>query len=544
MVAIRFRKDRQVWVADWREKGKRHRRHFKSIESAEEFFQLKKNKLTRQHKVSSSVSALFFEGFTEIFVKYFLASKSKNYRKNYIQKINTMYIPFFKGKFIHKIEKADINSFLEMRMAKGLSDKTILNDLSLLRGLFKRAIEHGFAISNPCDGIKPPKNTVKRQPKPIQPVIKKPVPQETGKDLSGKNIAYILDLQSLTDVEKQTLSLCRGLTDEFNIHVIILEPGHVSHEKYIRSLVKAGARVHRIFVEDGLIHKTVKKIKDIFSKEKIDILHTHLHTTDQLGIIFKKLDRNLNWFTTVHHYYPLALMQKSKLSAYQKILNRSQWTVFTSKYVQKNTSELLTTKKSSVIYHGVKNKQDKAHAKKGSANTEAILYVGPITAHHGCEDLIKAFALIKPLRKNLSLKLIGEGPDRERLQNFVEEIELTDRIKFLSRTHNDARHYAQASIFAIPNHTEGMSLPLIQAMRHARPIVAVGGSNVTECIKDSDSALFVKPRSVYQMSMAMKQVLFDKTLAHKLGSNARKVYEERFTLDKMVEKYRVLYRMV
>lgn len=164
MVTMRRRRDRKgVWEVDWREDGNRYRQHFKFKENAKDFSEMKESQLERKRAAMTYITMTRFGDWADIFCRNHFKFKSKNYAEDARASIFGIYLPYFgKDTYLHNITKGDIEAFRDHRLDEDRSTKTVIGDIALLRMLFAKAVEHFYALDNPCDGVQSPRNIARK----------------------------------------------------------------------------------------------------------------------------------------------------------------------------------------------------------------------------------------------------------------------------------------------------------------------------------------------------------------------------------------------
>jgi glycosyltransferase involved in cell wall biosynthesis len=108
-----------------------------------------------------------------------------------------------------------------------------------------------------------------------------------------------------------------------------------------------------------------------------------------------------------------------------------------------------------------------------------------------------------------------------------------------------ARQYAAAQVAVVPSLYAGFSLPAIEAMACGVPVVTTTGGALPEVVgEDGSTALLVPPDDPEALAGALRRVLGDPELAHRLGTSGRQRVLGRFTWEATargtVEQYRAL----
>lgn len=355
-------------------------------------------------------------------------------------------------------------------------------------------------------------------------------------------LAYLIKIKGVTGAEKHVLDLCAGLKDEFEIHAVILEKKDFPQNDYCQQLQDLGVHVHRVLLQKTFSLKTVLAVYAYLKKNQIAILHTHLMAADFIGYCVKRVLKNISWVSTVHNIHSFLSMKKTVLKIYHRVMKSVDQLIFPTQFLKSRLSDLVPPQKTYVIPHGVALRQ-KIDPKHTNASEIRILFVGRLIPLKGAEDLIKAFSLFSAGRRDVFLDMVGDGPEKESLEKLVSDLQLGENVIFHGYQKDVASFYARAQVFVLSSHTEGFGLSLLEAMSFGLAIVATEITSIPECVSDEKSALLVKPRDIFQMSLALKKLAGDPVLMRSLGEEARRVFQEKFTLEKMIARYRIQYRI-
>lgn len=355
-------------------------------------------------------------------------------------------------------------------------------------------------------------------------------------------LAYLLKVKGITGAEKNVLDLCAGLKNEFEIHVVVLEKKDFPQDDYCQQLKDLDVHVHRIFLQKTFSPKTVFAVSSYLKKNQIMVLHTHLMAADFIGYCMKRMLKNISWVSTVHNIHSFLSMKKTVLKIYRRVMKSVDQLIFPTQFLKSKLGDLAQAQRTYVIPHGVSARQ-KNKIELQNASEIRILFVGRLITLKGTEDLIKAFSFFSVGRRDLFLDVVGDGPEKEALQKLVGELQLEQSVIFHGYQKDVASFYEKAHIFVLPSHTEGLPLSLLEAMSFGLAIVATEITSIPECVSDGISALLVKPHDIFQLSLALKKLVEDSVLRRSLGDEAQRVFEEKFTLEKMITRYRIQYRI-
>jgi glycosyltransferase involved in cell wall biosynthesis len=146
------------------------------------------------------------------------------------------------------------------------------------------------------------------------------------------------------------------------------------------------------------------------------------------------------------------------------------------------------------------------------ADPPEVLYAGRLSPEKGVEELVAA-------SRGLNLVVAGDGPLRAlvpKALGFVPHDELE-------------RLYARAAVVVCPSRREGYGVACLEAMAHARPVVATAVGGLRDLVLDGETGLVVPPRDPLALRAALERLLGDPGLRGRLGAAGRLRAQERFS---------------
>ena len=152
---------------------------------------------------------------------------------------------------------------------------------------------------------------------------------------------------------------------------------------------------------------------------------------------------------------------------------------------------------------------------------KVIVSVGRLSHEKGHIDLVRAFAgLPEPLRASARLILVGDGPERGRLEQACKANGVMGSV-FLAGHQDDVKpFYGIADVFVLPSYTEGSPNVLLEAMAAGVAVIATDVGGVPELAHNDRSALLVRAHDPASLSNAISQLLGDPKLRERLKASA------------------------
>ncbi len=167
-----------------------------------------------------------------------------------------------------------------------------------------------------------------------------------------------------------------------------------------------------------------------------------------------------------------------------------------------------------------------------AADAEApahILCVARLLPAKGLSDLLDAVATLRRAHPRIRCTLVGDGPDRARLEARCLELGLTDAVHFAGFVGQDAiqPYYEAADVFVLPSYAEGVPVVLMEALAKGVPAIATAVGGTSELIEHGVTGLLVPPGRPDRLADALDAALHNGALRARLIEHGRaKVLEE------------------
>ena len=181
---------------------------------------------------------------------------------------------------------------------------------------------------------------------------------------------------------------------------------------------------------------------------------------------------------------------------------------------------------------------------KDPKESHIVLSVGTLIPIKGHDQLLRALSRIRRDDPRVSCQIIGEGPERHRLEALVHALKLTGHVRFLRRQNRSqtAEAMRQCSVFALPSHYEGLGCVYLEAMACERAVIACRGQGIEEVIEHGANGWLVEPNDQDGLAEALSFLLGNLELRRQLGTAARRTILRGFTLAHQSARLAQLYR--
>jgi len=313
---------------------------------------------------------------------------------------------------------------------------------------------------------------------------------------------------------------------------------------------KLGFKTH-LFEGHGKVNfKVIRQIHRFIVQEKISILHTHFYKTDIIGYLATR-GTNCKIVSTPHGW---SKKMDFKLWCYER-LDRVVFPFLDAVvplsedlYAPLKRMPLLK-KKIHLIHNGVDLSEiaetqtihpDLLEQKK--AGNFILGYIGQLIPRKGLDILIKALVEVDDIPWRLYL--IGDGPQRQELENLAQQKGVLGRIHFMGFRQDRLNYLRGFDAFVLPSRLEGIPRCLMEAMGAGVPIIA---SNIPGCkhlVQDEITGLLFLVDNQTMLTSVINRIASSDKLRQNLAKNAVNHVGVNYSATRVAREYLKLYEKI
>ena len=168
--------------------------------------------------------------------------------------------------------------------------------------------------------------------------------------------------------------------------------------------------------------------------------------------------------------------------------------------------------------------------------------VANLIPYKGHAHLMRAMPAVRAVCGDVHLLLVGDGPERARLEDLASELGVADLVHFCGAS-EDVGSYVHAADFGVlPSLEEGLSNALLEMMAAGLPAVATAVGGNIDVVRDGTNGLLVPPADPERLAAAIARLVRDPDLRSRLGTAARADVAERFSYAALVSSMAAIYR--
>ena len=303
------------------------------------------------------------------------------------------------------------------------------------------------------------------------------------------------------------------------------------------------------------------RLARLIRRERPQILHTHTAKAGAVGRLAAMLAGDARPPIVVHtfHGHVLRGYFDPLRSAGFRLLERalakgSTALIAVSPQVRDDLVALGVAPKEKfvVIRLGIELEERVAAAPGARAETRRVLgvpqdafvvgWIGRMTGVKNTDDVLAALRLLHDRGVDAYLCMVGDGPDRDRVERRAHDLGVVRRCLFLGYQEEVARYYAAFDGIILPSVNEGTPVSAIEALAAARPVVATRVGGVPDVVEDGVDGFLVDPGATDQLADRLEQLARDPELRARMGEHGRRRVPARYAVERLVDDMDRLYR--
>jgi len=170
-----------------------------------------------------------------------------------------------------------------------------------------------------------------------------------------------------------------------------------------------------------------------------------------------------------------------------------------------------------------------------------VLFVGRLDPVKAVDVLLHALVPVLA-RHDAQLLIIGDGPERPRLEQLAGRLQLGGRVCFAGTRRDVPNWLKAADLFILPSRWEGLGVAALEAMAAGLPVIASRTDGLVDLIEHERTGLLVAPDDPAALAAAIVSLLDDPDRARRLSQAAQARAAHAFCRRTMIAAYADLYR--
>lgn len=285
---------------------------------------------------------------------------------------------------------------------------------------------------------------------------------------------------------------------------------------------------------------------------ELDLLHAHYaipyaYAAFTAKQMLKEEGKDIPLVTTLHGTdITLVGQHPSYKHAVEFSINQSDTITTVSESLKKDTLQFFNIKKNIQVIHNFIDKnefqkcEECARTQFAQPDEKILIHVSNLRPVKRVEDVMQIF---KKVEKHIKSKLIiiGEGPDMEKINGFLEENpHLISKVRLLGKINDLYKILQLSDLFLLPSEQESFGLAALEAMAAETPIISSNAGGIPEVNIQGKTGFITEVGNVEAMANYAIKILKNNDLLMKMKANA-KAQALTFDLPNIIPQYEEMY---
>lgn len=363
-----------------------------------------------------------------------------------------------------------------------------------------------------------------------------------------KTILHIIDTTGPGGAETVFIDLISYLPSEkYRSVVVIRGRGWVYEE-----LRRRGIEPIILDAKGSFNWRYLRSLTTLIRLEKVDLIQSHLLGSNIYASLAGLLSQ-VPVVATFHGMVDVAEKERLLFLKFAAINYGAVAIIAVSDDLRDNIvcRTRLRPEKTKVIYNGINTesfqrpKSNSLRQKFGWSEGEIIIgSLGNIRPAKAYNVLLQAASLLKEKEQSYRFVIAGQrnGNLYKSLLDMKAELKLDDRVHFLGFNDDPADFLSNLDLFLLSSISEGFSIATIQAMAAGLPVIATRSGGPEEIITHDQSGYLVDIDAPQQIADAVKKIMNDSGLSHRLAQAGQNHSIETFDIKNMINSYELIYK--
>ena len=309
--------------------------------------------------------------------------------------------------------------------------------------------------------------------------------------------------------------------------------------------------------------RAIVRLASVIRRERPTILHTHTAKAGAVGRIAAVLAGSARPPVIVHTFHGHVLrgyFGRVRTAAF-RILERTlaRWTTLLVAVSPEVRDDLVAlgvapAEKFAVVRLGIELEERVELNGAGRAEIRRVLGIGPdsfvvgwvgrMTAVKRTDDVLLSFQRLLARDVDATLCLVGDGPDRSRLERRAHELGIAKRCLFLGYQDDVGAFYSAMDALVLPSANEGTPVSVIEALAAGRPVVATDVGGVADVVEDGANGFLAASGDAEGLARRVLDLLGDGDRRRSMGETGRAGVAERHSASRVADRTAALYQEI
>ncbi len=179
-------------------------------------------------------------------------------------------------------------------------------------------------------------------------------------------------------------------------------------------------------------------------------------------------------------------------------------------------------------------------------SSKIIITTSRLVYKNGVDILIRAVAKLQATSYKLQVFIVGDGPDRLKLEQLIKDLNVADHISLVGHVSPEEipSYLYKADLFVRASRSEGLGNSFLEAMAAGLPVIGTNIGGIADFLKDKETGFIVKPDDAEGLAKTIEMVLNNAEQSKNIAENGRRLVFEKYSWDTIANNIKkILYEI-
>ena len=316
---------------------------------------------------------------------------------------------------------------------------------------------------------------------------------------------------------------------------------HELHE----NAVKHGIETFIIPCAGRIDRRAISRIRRLAPEVGAEVVHCHGYKADIYAYLALRND-GIPLVSTCHTWYDTDAAAYIYGMLDRLVLRRFTRVVSVSDVVRQRLEKSgVPSRRVLFIRNGIHTQPFASVVKTsipGTSNQPVVGLVGRLAWEKGIDVFLDAAARVLAELPHANFTVVGEGPDREQLENQIHTLGIEAAVALVGRREDMPAIYASLDIMVSSSRQEGLPMAILEGMASGLPIIATSVGEVPSVVRNGETGILLPPGDARALASAIVDLWRAPEKRRCLGSAARNLVQSEYSAERMVNEYLSVYR--
>jgi glycosyltransferase involved in cell wall biosynthesis len=319
-------------------------------------------------------------------------------------------------------------------------------------------------------------------------------------------------------------------------------PNHQLHER----AVEEGIESHLISCKGQIDLTAITSIRELAARTGADVVHAHGYKAD-IYVYFALRGSKIPCVSTCHTWYDNDLFAFLYGVVDRFVLRKYARVVAVSDEVKRRLLQAgVREEKIHLVRNGIDlgpfdNAVPSLREDLASDVALVVGLVGRLAWEKGIDIFLRAAEQVLAEFPRAKFVVVGEGPDKDKLERLVDELDIRESVSMLRRRDDMPSVYASLDVMVSSSRQEGLPMAILEGMASRLPLVATAVGEVPTLVLNGRTGVLVPSEDADFLAAGILELLRDSGKRTRFGMAARQLIEEEYSAARMTADYLRVY---